>query len=417
VLASGAAFGMAAQAALQHFGLDFASIHNDLIADHAAKSRSAVAWWAWWLVALMAVFVGPLSAALTRAVVANWWRMRSLRLCVTAGAVLGLAAIGHLRPIPSTFAFTTNAVLGLLVVAASTLLAALGARFMGTDAGRGRMRVPDRTFAPLPVAAPWRGGGSVVSGLPFLRFRERHPLAPGPFSLVRLALVSVLALVVLSAVSVLGGATVLLDAVAPGAARDLVAARLPSEGPASRARTLVLALLPVEPRTRVVMPPVALLDAPPPKPVEPPEPRQRAISASVGYGGPTPTESELTFTKGYTRRRAAQLAANMTSPPSIPQLTAAIDIKKIRTASLHFTQDRRLNRPAADDRFLADNRGFPDNRQRTSRPARGHDRNADRQTRYHDYNGYDRQTRHDRRRGRDGYGDSFARVEPPYRRF
>src|SRR4029077_2484309 len=80
VLASGAAFGMAAQAALHHVGLDFGSIHRDLIAGHTAQVHSALAWWAWWLVAVAAFLVGPSSAALVRNHVANWWLMRDLRL-------------------------------------------------------------------------------------------------------------------------------------------------------------------------------------------------------------------------------------------------------------------------------------------------------------------------------------------------
>jgi len=424
ILASGAAFGTAAQAALQHLGLDFSSIHNDLIAGHAARARFAVAWWSWCMAVAAAFFVGPLSAALTRAIVANWWRMRALRLGVTAAAVLALAAIGQLRPAPSTFAVTTTAALDLLVVAASTLLAALGARVLGSigpNAAPAGMRLP--VSAPLAAASPWRGGGSAVAGLPFLRFRARHPLAPGPFSFGRLALVAVLACLVLAAVSALGGATVLLDALAPAALRHLLAARLPPAEAGSQARTLVLAMLPVEPRTRVIMPPVALLDLPPPKPIEPPEPRQRAITASVGFYGPVLAESELTFTKGYSRRRAAQLVANMTSLPSIPQLTAAINIKKIRAASLRFTQERRLNRTSADNRYTVDYRRFADsNRSRASRQARAHNRYVDRQARYAEYNSYDRtydrRGYRDRRHARDGYyGDShFARAES-YRRF
>jgi hypothetical protein len=421
VLAAGAAFGTAAQAALEHLGLDFASIHNDLIAGHAAKARSALAWWCWCMVPFGAFFVGPLSATLTRTVVANWWRLRALRLCVTAAAVLGLAAIGQLRPAPSTLAFATNAALGLLVVTGSTLLAALGARLLGSlsaSAAPVRRRVADRAFAPLLAAQPWRGGGSAVAGLPFLRFRERHPLAPGPFSFRRLALVAGLALVVFAGVSALGGATALLDSAAPRVVRELAASWLPPADVDSRARTVALALLPVEPPRRVVMPPVALLDVPPPKPVERPEPRQRAISASVGYGSGTFSECELTFTKGYSRRRAAQLAANMTSLPSIPQLTAAINIRKIRAASLRFTQDRRVNRTVADNRYFADNRRVADKGHRASRHARGQSRLVDRQARYGDYNTYERHSRHDRRRARDRTGDSrFARAEPSYGRF
>ena len=439
VLASGAAFGMAAHAALHHFALDFGSIHGDLIADRTATARSATAWWAWWLVAAAAFFVGPLSAALTRTLMANWWRMRGLRLTATAAVVLVLAAIGGLRPAASTLAVTTHAAVSLLVVAGSTLLAGLGACLLG---GIGPKAAPIATrgpaytnFVPLPLAQPSRGGGSVKSGLPLRRFRQWNALVPGSFSVGRLAFAAVLALFILAAVSALGSMSVLLNSVAPDAVRHLAASNMRSAGATGQARALALALLPVEERRRVVMPPVAMLDAPPLKPVEPPEPpelRQRAITASVGYGAPTLLESDLTFTKGYSRRRAAQLVANMTSPPTIPQLTAPISIKKIRAASLRFTQqDHRVNRSVADNRFWADNRSWgdnhswgdnrslADNRQRNTRNSRQQSRYADRQPGYsdYDYNGSDRHNRRDRRHARDRFGDSFARAEPPSRRF
>jgi hypothetical protein len=166
------------------------------------------------------------------------------------------------------------------------------------------------------------------------------------------------------------------------------------------------------------MPPVAWLDLPPPpKPADRPEPRQRAISVSVGYASGTFAESELTFTKGYSRRRAAQLVANMTSLPSIPQLTAAININKIRAASLRFTQDRRLNRTVADNPSSAEARHVADKRHRASRQARG-------QSRYAEYNSYSRYNspyganRYNRHEGRHRYGDSrFARADQFYRRF
>ncbi len=437
-LAAGAAFGTAMQAALAHVGLDFASIHNDLIAGHAARWRSALAWWCWCMVPIGAFCVGPASAALTRSVVANWWRLRALRLCVTAVAVVGLAVIGQLPPVPSTLTFTTNAALGLMVVVGSALLAAWGARVRGSlaaSAGPAPMWIADRPFAPLAAAPQWRGGGSSVAGLPLLRFRERHPLAPGPFSFRRLAVVAVLGFVVFAGVSALGGVSALIDAGAPKAIHELAAAWLPPEE--SRARTVVLALLPTELRRPVVMPQVALLDAPPPKPVEPPEPRQRAISVSVGYGGPI-SESELTFTKGYSRRRAAQLAANMTSLPTIPQLTAAINIKKIRAASLRFTQERRVTRSVADNRSVADDRRGADKRHRAARRDREQTRYAEYNSysrsnsynsynnyngfnSYNNYNGFNGPNRYSRQegrhRGRERYGDSrFARADQPYRR-
>jgi len=424
VLASGAAFGMAAQAALHHFALDFGSIRDDLIVGRAATARAATAWWAWWVVALAAFFVGPLSARLARTLIAHAWLMRGLRFVATAAVVLGLAAIGGLRPAPSTLAVTTHAAVGLMVVAGSTLLAALGALVFGGFAPKTvPIRVREPVAGRLAAAQPPRGGGSVRSGLPLLRFRERNALVPRPFSIARLAVAAGLAAVAFAVVSALGGASVLVNSLSPDAARELAAAHIPSAGAVSHARTLALALLPAEQRRRVVMPPVAMLDAPPLKPVEPPvapEPRQRAIAASVS--APV-AETELTFAKGYSRRRAAQLVVAMTSPPTIPALTAAINIKKIRAASLQFTpQERRVSRPAADNRSWGDNRSWTDNRdnrQRTTRQARGQDRHADRQARYadYDYGGRDRSDRRDRRRTYDRFGDSFARADQPYRRF
>jgi hypothetical protein len=437
VLASGAAFGMVAQAALHHVALDFGSIRDDLFVERTASARGAAAWWAWWVVAVAAVFVGPLSAGLARTLIANRRPPRGPRLAVTAAVVLALAAICGMPPLT----FTIHAALGLVVVVAgTTLLAALGAYFLsGLAAKPATVRVQMPASGRLAVAQPSRGGGSIRSGLPFLLFRQRNALAPGSFSRASLGLAAGPAIFVFTAVSMLGGAAVLVNSLAPSAARELVAARIPPAGPTGHARAVVLALLPVEEHRRVVMPPVALLDAPPLKPIEPidpieppvpPEPRQRAITASVS--GPVP-ESDLTFAKGYSRRRAAQLVANMTSPPSIPALTAAINIKKIRTASLRFTpQERRVSRPAADNRswadtrFWADNRSWADSRNfadtppRTTRQAHGQDRYADRQARYADYDhgGRDRSDRRDRRRAYDRFGDgSFARVEAPYRGF
>ncbi len=439
VLASGAAFGMAAQAALHHFALDFGSIYGGLFVDRTASARAAAAWWAWWVVAVAAVFVGPLSAALARNLVDNWWLMRGLRLAATAAIVLGLAAIGGLSPAPSALASTTNAAFGLLVVAGSTVLAGLGALVLGGILPKAEpVRVCLPASGRVARAHPPRGGGSIRSGLPFLLFRQRNALVPGPFSIARLGIVAALAVAVFAAVSVLGGATVLLNSVAPGAVRELAASTIPSVGARSHARALVLALLPAEERRPVVMPPVVMLDAPPVKPSEAPE-AQRTIAATVGYGGPIP-ESELTFSKGYARRRAAQLAATMTSPPSIPQLTAAINIKRIRAASLRFTQqERRVNRAAADNRYFADNRAWAENRswenrswgdnRRASRHSRALDRNADHHARYGDYgyNGHDRHSRRARHRGYDHYGDGrgydhygdsrFAGADQPYRRF
>jgi len=77
-MVSGAAFGIAAQISLQRLGLDFDSVRSDVLAHRAATPHFALAWWAWWLVALGAFFVGPLCAAATRATVGGGQPMRGL---------------------------------------------------------------------------------------------------------------------------------------------------------------------------------------------------------------------------------------------------------------------------------------------------------------------------------------------------
>src|SRR6266481_1092838 len=116
VMASGAAFGIAAQISLQRLGLDFDSIRSDVIAHRAATPHFALAWWAWWLVALGAFLVGPLCAAAARAIVGGGQLMRGLGSFATAIAVLGLAAVAQQRSFPLAAAVGANAVVSLLVV-------------------------------------------------------------------------------------------------------------------------------------------------------------------------------------------------------------------------------------------------------------------------------------------------------------
>jgi hypothetical protein len=77
--------------------------------------------------------------------------------------------------------------------------------------------------------------------------------------------------------------------------------------------------------------------------------RQREISTAIGHS-PAVSESELTFTKGYPQRRAAQLAAGMISQPVIPQLTAAADVAKSNVFDPRFGHGARIPRSAAASR-------------------------------------------------------------------
>jgi hypothetical protein len=76
---------------------------------------------------------------------------------------------------------------------------------------------------------------------------------------------------------------------------------------------------------------------------------QREISTAIGHG-PVLSESELTFTKGYPQRRAAQLAAGLISQPAIPQLTTAAGVAKNEVFGPRFGQGAHTPRSAAESR-------------------------------------------------------------------
>ncbi len=298
VLTSGALFGMAAQTALDHYGLDLASVRDHLILNQVAQSRSALAWWAWWFVAVAAFFVGPLSVAATRYLIAYWWLLRGVRLLVSVALVLGLAAIGHLPAAPSTFDIRASAAAGTLVVVMSAVLAALGARSIGVARRRragmlARDGGPVRDFDPVPAPLPRRGGGSIESGLVLRRIRPTHALVPGLRRRGRLALAGLLAVAVLAAVSALSGAGVALELVAPGAIRQLLVVTTARAG---RPVRTVQADETQRRATRIrVMGFVPL----------PPDDGGHSHIAILA----TIPEGELTFAKGYVRRQAAQEAA------------------------------------------------------------------------------------------------------------
>ena len=75
--------------------------------------------------------------------------------------------------------------------------------------------------------------------------------------------------------------------------------------------------------------------------------RQVEISTAIGHG-PALSESELTFTKGYPQRRAAQLAAGMISQPAIPQLTTAPDVARSDVFDPRFGQGTHIPRSVAE---------------------------------------------------------------------
>jgi hypothetical protein len=382
-LTSGAMLGMAAQTALYHVGLDFGSVRDHLLVHRVAHSRSALAWWAWWLVPVAAFFTGPLSVAVTRYLAANWWLLRGPRLLASAAVVVGLAAVGNLSPAPSSLGIAAGVIASLMVVTTTALLALLGVR---------PARSPNRKVAAPGRAGmvasppPPRGGGSANAGLPMRRVRPAHALARRTGRIRRLALVAALGLVMFAVVSLFSGAAVVLDLVAPGVIRDLVARHVaPATPTARRAREIVLALLPADeiemPRTGAAPAPFFTASRPGPLPVP----------AVLAFAGATMSEIELTFAQGYIWRHAAQRTAGLAFPAIVPEaVKPPVKLTKPRVAALRLARYRRIYRQIAADR-------------------RRHDDHFADRNRYADDTGHGG---HHRRRGHERYGhDKFARLD------
>jgi len=196
---------------------------------------------------------------------------------------------------------------------------------------------------PCP-AIPLRSEGSANIGLPLLRTRRCHQLVHRSFSSARAALVTGLAVLVFAPVSVLTGSNVLLLLSPAGTVRAWDLWRI-STG--SEARSHLQTLLPTDEGGFTV--PVATEAPAAPGRVELLAARQAEISTAIGHG-PALSETELTFTKGYPQRRAAQLAAGMISQPAIPQLTTGADVAKSDVFDPRFGQSARIPRSAAQSR-------------------------------------------------------------------
>ena len=156
-----------------------------------------------------------------------------------------------------------------------------------------------------------------------------------------------LAILVCAPVSVLAGSNVLLNLSPTGTVRASHLKRTALTDTASESRSRRQIPLPTDEGGVTV--PVATEASAVPSRVEPPAPQQPEIATAIGHR-PALSESELTFTKGYPQRRAAQLAAGMISQPAIPQLTSAADVKKGDVVDPRVGQGARIHRSAAASR-------------------------------------------------------------------
>ena len=328
VLTSGALFGVAAQITLDHFGLDLASIGDNLLVDRIAQTRSALAWWAWWLLPVAAFFVGSASVAVIRTLAAYWWLLRRSRLVLSAAPVLALGAIGHLSAAHS-LAFGAGTTVRGLVAILSALLAALGASWANAAARKvSALSRPEdgrsRSFDPLLKPQPWRGGGSVESGIPGRRVRPEHSFVPSVPMFGRWAIAATMALVVVAAAAAVSGAAVVLELLTPGSVRELLAWTAP---PAP------------EPQPNTVVPPTR----------ESAGPRPRAVIPM--------SASEYTFAKGFAKRRAAREAEEFV----MAALRADIQVPAVlggrNVAVIQVERDAHAQQTTSHERRTADNRG------------------------------------------------------------
>jgi hypothetical protein len=272
---------------------------------------------------------------------------------------------------------------GVLVVALSALLAAVGARLAHvTEADRSSQAQigRHRAVAPFPIFRPDRGG-SVNAGLPM---GPRRTFMPRARYAAGFAVAAVTPIVVLSAVSTFSGAVVMRELLAPVAIRELPLrqAKAQPQLPAPRVEVLALA----EPAGAD---PRAAVAASRPEPVRaaPPPARQPVVRVTAQANPRAPmSASELTFAKGYAKRRAALQAAKTAQAPPTPEIKPAAKSAS-RTAALakrHGQSHRRgiypghggYQRFAAYDRYTGSKRYAGHSRDRARDRDGGYDRYA-----------------------------------------
>jgi hypothetical protein len=387
-LTSGALFGMAAQAVLRYAGLDRAAIHGDLIVGAAARPGFAA--WVWWFLAIAVFFVGPLGLILVKRFIADRWLFRGWRLLPWVVLVLGLVTLVHLAPSSLGLA---RAPQGFPVVVLSALLAAIGAR-LAWPAGRssGPQAGRDRASGPFPISRSAEGG-SVNSGLPMRRVPRVRSILSGVRGVTNVALAVLVPIAALATVSALSGAVVVRELAAPGVLRAPVAKQAIRQAP--RIEVLALADEPAGADPRAA---VAAIRAEPVRAAPTPVPKPAVRMTAVAKTRVPMSASELTFAKGYAKRRAALQAAK-TDQAAAPEIKTPAKMGS-RTAALAERYDRSHRRSAH-----ARHGGY----QRVAAYHRhaGSDRHAGASGRYTDgfnrYAGHGRQRSHDRSGGYERY--------------
>jgi hypothetical protein len=348
----------------------------------------------------MAFFIGPFSVGLTRWVVANWWLFRGARILGSAAGVLALAAIGELRAAPSSLAATDGAAVGAVVVALAALLAVLGVQMTGSGVRTASVRTfgeRSRAIAFPMVAGVLTGGGSINTGMLLRRTRPEHSLVIRSGRVGRLLIGAVLAAIVFATVAAVSGSAVLTELITPAAARQILPWNTPflawnAAPPVTtihRVRHVRIAPSPWPAPSASSAPTTPSAASSPPPGSAAVESRRDGISGATGITGSTGvtqvvapstmvatgapiSENELTFAKGYEKRRAAQEAKKIKVALATDLVSVGIKLPTSREVSIQIAPERRSHRRVAYDkrRSYRDDRGKAREMTEDRRPGR-----------------------------------------------
>jgi len=299
-------------------------------------------------------------------------------------------------------------------VVLSALLAAIGARLAWPAEGNrssGPQSGRDRASGPFPISRPGRGG-SVNPGLPMRGARRVRSVMSGVRVVANVALAVVAPIAALAAVSEFSGAAVVQQLAVPGNVHAPVVKQAMRQAP----RIEVLALADEEVLALADEPagadPRAAVAAIQPEPVRaaPPPVRQAAVRITALANARVPmSASELTFAKGYAKRRAALQAAKTAQASAAPEIKVPAKLAS-RTERYDRSHRRGANaRHGGYQRYASHNRhaGFDRQASESSRYTDGSNRYTDGSSRYtdgsHRYAGHNRQRTHDRSGGYERY--------------
>jgi hypothetical protein len=299
----------------------------------------------------------------------------------------------------------TRAPDGFPVVVLSALLAAIGARLAWPaegDRSSGPQSGRDRASGPFPIPRPGRGG-SVNSGLPMRGMRRVRSVMSGVRVVANVALAVVAPVVALAAVSALSGAAVVHELAVAGTIHAPNVKQVIRQAP--RIEVLALADEPAGADPRAVV--AAIQPEPEPEPVRAaplPVPKPAVRITAVANARVPMSASELTFAKGYAKRRAALQAAKTAQASAAPEIKVPAKLAS-RTERYDRSHRRGANaRHGGYQRYAAYNRsaGFDRHASDSSRYTYGSNSYTD---------GFNRYAGHNRQRARSGGYERYAHSD------